>query len=238
MYEHARAFVFPGFVLDPNALLALVFLLLSLKQAHRNGLQAEITRVRKEHEVLFLGHFLESVYFVLQLSDSNGHGRTMVLQTVEVMNLFSSLVPPCTRDAHKFMPTSNVYKRTTQETLSWMQDEQTAQIHGMETRFRDTLAAQKQKFDEQVAQLLKQQIQQVDAAETKSKDDTESRFGKFQVCHQRLDWCCDSYDAFCDEIVSVLVLVFCLCGRPNLRQFNKVTKTHCSKPCGPCNWTT
>jgi hypothetical protein len=39
---------------------------------------------------LFLSHFFESVYLVIQLSDANDKQRTIVLQTVLVMNMFSS----------------------------------------------------------------------------------------------------------------------------------------------------
>ncbi len=47
--------------------------------------------------VLFVGHFFESVYLVMQVSDSNDHKRAMVLQTIFVMNISPSLVPPRTR---------------------------------------------------------------------------------------------------------------------------------------------
>jgi hypothetical protein len=43
--------------------------------------------------VRFCSHFFESVCLVTQVSDSSDSKRTMVLQTVFVMNMFSYFVP-------------------------------------------------------------------------------------------------------------------------------------------------
>ncbi len=48
-------------------------------------------------------HFFESLHLVMHWSDSKDPKRIMVLQTVLVMNIFSSLVSATHSDAHIFM---------------------------------------------------------------------------------------------------------------------------------------
>ncbi len=49
--------------------------------------------------------FSKSLYLMMQVSDYNDKPAKMDLQPVLVLNLFSSRVPPRTRDAHECMPT-------------------------------------------------------------------------------------------------------------------------------------
>ncbi len=66
---------------------------------------AAIIKAQSEADaaVLCFSHFFRiRISFVMHGSDCRDQQRTMVLQTVLVMNLFSSLVPPRTRDDHPF----------------------------------------------------------------------------------------------------------------------------------------
>ena len=49
---------------------------------------------------------------MMHVSDYNDKPATMDVQPVLVMNLFSSRVPPRTRDAHECMPTRTILERT------------------------------------------------------------------------------------------------------------------------------
>ncbi len=69
---------------------------------------------------LFLSHFFESVYLVIQLSDADCKQRTMVLQTALVMNMFSSLEPMHLVDkTHARMPSNVLRTNPTQVRTRW-----------------------------------------------------------------------------------------------------------------------
>ncbi len=65
------------------------------QDVHRIEVYFDLARIATSYRFNVFSSFslFESLYFVIAVSDSNDHKRTMVLQVILVVNMFSSLVP-------------------------------------------------------------------------------------------------------------------------------------------------
>jgi hypothetical protein len=82
-------------VFSPSLFFSALVIPCSLMCISKNGMVWVLQRLYRPPEVLMFSSLslFESVYFLMHWSDCHDHRRTVLLQTVLIMNMFSYLVP-------------------------------------------------------------------------------------------------------------------------------------------------